>query len=265
MGPASFGGEQASSNCSNSSGSIAAHLAAAPRGFAHGGEPGVDIGGLDLAHQGDAPFLFKVRAHLTQGRAVPLQGLGAVVAPLVIEQVVLNSARWSCSRGGWPAAEALSAFLPAASQCLARLPARGLRPGQRASCEIALGERSYIFTVIHAHLGQMVACMLRQMVMDHMHWKEYTRQLLERQERQMVNHPGTKRCPSLSCSVAAFGNPSHPTAWRIALRNICLCFCNGHGLLLFQEWGKDRSGPAESPHAPSRGMKFETVEKADVR
>ncbi len=102
-----------------------------------------------------------------------------------------------------------------------------------ASCEIALGERSYIFTVIHAHLGQMVACMLRQMVMDHMHWKEYTRQLLERHERQMVNHPGTKRCPSLSCSVAAFGNPSHPTAWRIALKNICLCFCNGHGLLLF--------------------------------
>jgi hypothetical protein len=131
--------------------------------------------------------------------------------------------------------------------------------------KMALGEHSYFFTVIHAHLGQMVACMLRQMVMDHMHWKEYTRQLLERQERQMVNHPGTKRCPSLSCSVAAFGNPSHPTAWRIALRNICLCFCNGHGLLLFQEWGKDRSGPAESPHAPSRGMKFETVEKADVR
>jgi len=131
--------------------------------------------------------------------------------------------------------------------------------------KMALGERSYIFTVIHAHLRQIVAYILRQMVMDHMHWKEYTRQLLERQERQMVNHPGTKRCPSLSCSVAAFGNPSHPTAWRIALRNICLCFCNGHGLLLFQEWGKDRSGPAESPHAPSRGMKFETVEKADVR
>ena len=75
-----------------------------------------------------------------------------------------------------------------------------------ASCEIALEERSYIFTVIHAHL--------RQMVMDHMHRKKYTRHLLERQERQMVNHPGTKRCPSLSCSVTAFGNPSSPTDWQ---------------------------------------------------
>jgi len=47
-----------------------------------------------------------------------------------------------------------------------------------ASREIALGERSYMFTVIHAHLRQMVACNLRQMVMDQMHWKEYTRHLL---------------------------------------------------------------------------------------
>jgi hypothetical protein len=35
-----------------------------------------------------------------------------------------------------------------------------------------------MFTVIHAHLRQMVACNLRQMVMDQMHWKEYTRHLL---------------------------------------------------------------------------------------
>ncbi len=65
---------------------LAAHFAAARRCFAHGGEPGLDIGGLDLAHQGDVPSLFKVRSHLTQGRAVPLQGLGAVVAPLVVEK-----------------------------------------------------------------------------------------------------------------------------------------------------------------------------------
>ena len=82
--------------------------------------------------------------------------------------------------------------------------------------KMALGEHSYIFTVIHTQLRQIVAYILRQMVMDHMHWKEYTRHLLEWQGRQMVNHAGTKRCPSLSCSVAAFGNPSHPTAWRIA-------------------------------------------------
>jgi len=58
------------------------------------------------------------------------------------------------------------------------------------------GERSYIFTVIHAHLKQIVARILRQMVMDHMHWKEYTLHLLERQERQMVNHPGMQHSPS---------------------------------------------------------------------
>jgi hypothetical protein len=79
-----------------------------------------------------------------------------------------------------------------------------------ASYELALEERSYIFTVIHAHLRQIVACILRQMVMDQMHWKEYTSHLLERQERQMVNHPETKRCPSLSCSLTAIGNPSNP-------------------------------------------------------
>ena len=59
-----------------------------------------------------------------------------------------------------------------------------------ASYKMPPGERSYIFTVIHAHLKQIVARILRQMVMDHMHWKEYTLHLLERQERQMVNHLG---------------------------------------------------------------------------
>jgi hypothetical protein len=57
-----------------------------------------------------------------------------------------------------------------------------------ASHEVPLGEHSYVFTVIHAHLPQMV--------MDQMHWKEYTRHLLERQERQMVNHPGIQHSPS---------------------------------------------------------------------
>ncbi len=69
-----------------------------------------------------------------------------------------------------------------------------------ASREMALGEHSYIFTVIHAHLRQIVACILRQMVMDQMYWKEYTRQPFERQERQMVNHPGTQLSPSLMFS-----------------------------------------------------------------
>jgi len=69
-----------------------------------------------------------------------------------------------------------------------------------ASYKVALGERSYIFTVIHAHLRQIVACILRQMVMDQMHRKEYTRHHLERQERQIVNHPGTQHPPSLMLS-----------------------------------------------------------------
>jgi hypothetical protein len=69
-------------------------------------------------------------------------------------------------------------------------------------CEMALEERLYIFTVIHAHLRQIVTCILRQMIMGHMHWKEYTRHLLERQERQMVNpqESGTRLSPcSLKC------------------------------------------------------------------
>ncbi len=36
--------------------------------------------------------------------------------------------------------------------------------------------------------------------MDQMYWKEYTRQPFERQERQMVNHPGTQLSPSLMFS-----------------------------------------------------------------
>ena len=44
------------------------------------------------------------------------------------------------------------------------------------------------------------------------------RSLLERQERQMVNHPGKQRCPSLSCAVTAFGNPENPTGWQRDLR-----------------------------------------------
>ncbi len=86
---------------------------------------------------------------------------------------------------------------------------RQMVAGSPFACyEMALGERSYIFTVTHAHLRQMVARNLRQMVMDQMHWKEYTRQLLERQERQMVNHPGTQHSPS-PCSLKCPEQLSH--------------------------------------------------------
>jgi len=43
---------------------------------------------------------------------------------------------------------------------------------------MALGVHSYDSIEIHAHLRQIVACILRQMVMDHMHRKKYTRSLL---------------------------------------------------------------------------------------
>jgi len=46
----------------------------------------------------------------------------------------------------------------------------------------------------------MRARISRQMVMDQMYWKEYTRQPFEWQERQMVNHPGTQLSPSLMFS-----------------------------------------------------------------
>ncbi len=68
--------------------------------------------------------------------------------------------------------------------------------------EVALGAYSYDSIAIHAHLRQIVTCILRQMVMDQLHWKEYTRHLLERQERQMVNpqESGTRLFPcSLKC------------------------------------------------------------------
>lgn len=65
------------------------------------------------------------------------------------------------------------------------------------SYKMALGEHSHSFTVIHAHLRQIVACILWQMVMDQKHWKEYTRHLLQRQERQTVNHPAIQHSPSL--------------------------------------------------------------------
>jgi len=69
-------------------GAFGARFAVAARALAHGSKPGVDIGGVDLAHQSDLALLFQVGAHQVEGRAMPLQGLGAVVAAFVIEQVV---------------------------------------------------------------------------------------------------------------------------------------------------------------------------------
>jgi len=96
--------------------------------------------------------------------------------------VVLNWREKRWQRDGW--------FCGAGDGTRTRdsLLGRQIVAGSPFACrKMALGELSYILTVIHAHL--------RQMVMDQMHWKEYTPQLLERQERQMVNHPGTQRCP----------------------------------------------------------------------
>ena len=71
-------------------GAFGSHLAAAGRRFAHVREPGVDVGGLDLADLFDASFFLEVAAHQPQGGAVPLQRLGAVVAALMVKQVVVD-------------------------------------------------------------------------------------------------------------------------------------------------------------------------------
>ncbi len=52
--------------------------------------------------------------------------------------------------------------------------------------EMALGVHSYTFPMTHAHLGQIVARILRQMVMDLGTGKSIHFFLRKRQERQMV-------------------------------------------------------------------------------
>ena len=74
-------------------GALTAGLAVPAGALAHVCEPGIDIGGVDLAHQGDPALLLQVRPHEPEGSTVPLQGLGAVVASLMVEQVVLDRSR----------------------------------------------------------------------------------------------------------------------------------------------------------------------------
>ena len=68
----------------------AARFAMATRTRAHVGKPGADIGRIDLAHESDPAFLFQVALHQSEGGAVPLQRLVAMVAPRVILQVVVD-------------------------------------------------------------------------------------------------------------------------------------------------------------------------------
>ncbi len=64
---------------------------------------------------------------------------------------------------------------------------RQMVTGSPLACrKMALGERSYDSITIHAHLRQIVARMLRQMVMDLFSGKSIHFFLPKRQERQMV-------------------------------------------------------------------------------
>ena len=53
-------------------GAFGAWFAVAARTLAHVCKPGIDIGGVDLAHQADPTFLFKVRPHEPQGSPMPV-------------------------------------------------------------------------------------------------------------------------------------------------------------------------------------------------
>ena len=71
---------------------LGAGLAAAARCCAQVGKPAVEIGRIDVLHQGDLAFLLQVGSHERQGRTMPFERFGAVVAAGVIEQVVGDGA-----------------------------------------------------------------------------------------------------------------------------------------------------------------------------
>ena len=52
------------------------------------GKPAVEIGRIDVLHQGDLAFLLKVGLHEPESRAMAFERFGAVVAAGVIEQVI---------------------------------------------------------------------------------------------------------------------------------------------------------------------------------
>src|SRR5260370_33062286 len=70
---------------------LTAHFAAARRCFTHGGGPGLDIGGLYHAHQGEVPSLFNVRSHLRPGRALPLRRVVAMSRPLLVAKETFSA------------------------------------------------------------------------------------------------------------------------------------------------------------------------------
>ena len=71
---------------------LGAGLAAAARCCAQVGEPAVEFGRIDVLDQGDLAFLLQVSSHEPEGRVVPFERFGAVVATGVVEQVVGDGA-----------------------------------------------------------------------------------------------------------------------------------------------------------------------------
>ena len=74
-----------------------AHLAAAGRRFAHGGEPGIDVRRIDFSHQRNLPLILQEGLQEAERGLMPLQGLGAGVAAFMIEQVIGNGLLHRCA------------------------------------------------------------------------------------------------------------------------------------------------------------------------
>ena len=55
-------------------------------------KPAIEFGRIDVLYQGDLAFLLQVGSHEREGRVVPFERFGAVVAAGVIEQVVGDGA-----------------------------------------------------------------------------------------------------------------------------------------------------------------------------
>src|SRR5207302_536534 len=57
---------------------------------AHVGKPATDVGGLNLADQGDFTLLLQVGSHQSQGRLVPFERLDTMIATFMVLQVVFD-------------------------------------------------------------------------------------------------------------------------------------------------------------------------------
>jgi len=123
-------------------GALTADATPAGRRFAHRGEPGADIGGIDLCDQGDRPLFFQEQVEESERGAMPLQRFGAMIAAfLIIEEVGDGPLH---RRGGAALREQVFLPFPAAGWLRDRLFGDSLLPPRpRLGIEfVALGDGS---------------------------------------------------------------------------------------------------------------------------